>query len=651
MATSTPAPFLTPAEGYRLWASSYDSEANPVLSLEQRMLQTLLPPLDGLDVVDIGCGTGRWLEAMQGAGARSLLGFDPSPEMLSRAKAKLGDAAALVCADYAYARLARDSADLVICTFVLSYVENPGQLLKFARSILGPGGFLFLSDLHPETCGALHWRRGVRLRGEFREVRTYQRTLPEIMAHCREANLNICAHLEPRFGDAERMLFEQNGKREYFDQIHGWPAIYLLQLAPSIRTKAPISRQPKSGNLDCLRGARLALGAAESVHGELRIIDSAVRSIHDAASAMPPTRWLTPVGDLTGYLVLPGLINAHDHLEFALFPQLGRGRYKNFLEWAEDIHRSYADEIAAHRQVPKSLRLWWGGIRNLLCGVTTVSHHNPYESAVFSQDFIIRVLKDYGWAHSLALDPIAARKKKQTPRGQPFFIHLAEGTDETSGAEIFELDRAGALDEDTVIIHGLGIGTSGGALLRAKGAGLVWCPSSNQFLFGDSMSPTDIRAFPRVALGSDSPLTAQGDLLDEVRYAHQVLRTTAAETYEYVTRQPAALLRLKKGEGTLRIGAVADLIAVRDTGRSPAETLATLSYRDVELVLLAGRVHLASPEMKHRLPEHACEGLQPLLVQGVLRWIRAPLERMFSETAKHLPGPLYLGGKQVCLAD
>ena len=61
------------------------------------ILGPLLPRVTGLDVVDLGCGTGRWLHALIGSGPRSLLGVDPSPEMLAQAKAKLGEQAAFIC--------------------------------------------------------------------------------------------------------------------------------------------------------------------------------------------------------------------------------------------------------------------------------------------------------------------------------------------------------------------------------------------------------------------------------------------------------------------------------------------------------------------------------------------------------------------------
>jgi hypothetical protein len=335
-------------------------------------------------------------------------------------------------------------------------------------------------------------------------------------------------------------------------------------------------------------------------------------------------------------------------LEFALFPRLGKGGYKNFMEWVEDIHHTAASSIGEHRRLPHEVRLWWGGIRNLLCGVTTVCHHNPYDPNVFTDEFAVRVLRDYGWAHSLPLDPGATTKKNETPDGQPFFIHLAEGIDEASTNEIFALDSAGALDKNTVIIHGVGLGPKGSKLLRSSGAGLIWCPSSNNFLFGKTLSREEIRNFPKVAIGNDSPLTANGDLLDEVRCASKIVQSN--DIYEYVSGRSAQLLHLTSGEGKLRIGGLADLIAVWDRGLTPAETLVTLSYRDVELVLLGGRVQLASSEMMRRLPVSARSGLQPLSVEGVTRWIRAPLDRLFEQTQAHLGEEIYLGGRQVTVA-
>jgi cytosine/adenosine deaminase-related metal-dependent hydrolase len=91
--------------------------------------------------------------------------------------------------------------------------------------------------------------------------------------------------------------------------------------------------------------------------------------------------------DLDGHVVLPGLINSHDHLEFNLFPRLGRGVYPNATEWARDIYHPERSPIREQLQVPKPVRLAWGGLKNLLSGVTTVCHHNPYERKIFGAGF------------------------------------------------------------------------------------------------------------------------------------------------------------------------------------------------------------------------------------------------------------------------
>jgi len=73
------------------WAAVYDEQPNPLLALEERYLAPLLPALTGRDVLDAGCGTGRWLYRCIPQRPASLTGIDISVAMLARAREKLGD--------------------------------------------------------------------------------------------------------------------------------------------------------------------------------------------------------------------------------------------------------------------------------------------------------------------------------------------------------------------------------------------------------------------------------------------------------------------------------------------------------------------------------------------------------------------------------
>ena len=123
--------------------------------------------------------------------------------------------------------------------------------------------------------------------------------------------------------------------------------------------------------------------------------------------------------DLEGYLLLPGLINAHDHLEFNLYPRLGTRTYANVREWAADIHKLDDSPVREHLRVPLSTRLFWGGMKNLVAGVTTVSHHNPYHARIFDSGFPVRVVRRFGWAHSLAFSPDVGARFGARPRNNP----------------------------------------------------------------------------------------------------------------------------------------------------------------------------------------------------------------------------------------
>lgn len=136
MASTSSMPVASAQEGYRQWARSYDTEPNALLALERRYLEPLLPCTPGLDVVDLGCGTGRWLEVLKKREPHSLLGFDASVEMLQRAKRKLKNAARFAHADGSRVPLQAGSADVVLGNFVLSYVEEAHEFLGNARTAL-----------------------------------------------------------------------------------------------------------------------------------------------------------------------------------------------------------------------------------------------------------------------------------------------------------------------------------------------------------------------------------------------------------------------------------------------------------------------------------------------------------------------------------
>ncbi len=344
--------------------------------------------------------------------------------------------------------------------------------------------------------------------------------------------------------------------------------------------------------------------------------------------------------NLSGYIVLPGLINAHDHLEFNLYPRLGCGPYANAGDWARDVYHPESPPISLQRKISKNTRLQWGGLKNLLCGVTTVCHHNPMEFAVFDRNFPVRVVKQFGWAHSIEYSPDLMERFRATPAGCPFVIHLGEGTDEKARAEIFQLDEMGVLDDRTVLVHALGLDAAGIELAKKKGASIVWCPSSNQFLLGRTLGRNALESGIPVALGSDSGLTAEGDLLDELRVAHRC-GVGAQELYRMVTEIPARMLRLEPRPR--------DFAVFRDIGASPAETL--LAGASPEMVIVNGRIKLISPALADRVGK-PCDRFSPLTVEGrgtVL--VDADVSGLYRRAARML-GEVRLAGRSVaCGAD
>jgi cytosine/adenosine deaminase-related metal-dependent hydrolase len=386
-----------------------------------------------------------------------------------------------------------------------------------------------------------------------------------------------------------------------------------------------------------LRGARVALGPEEAAALDIEICSGKIQSLRKSAK---PAKG-ADVLDLEGHLILPGLINAHDHLEFNLYPRMGHGPYPNAGTWARDVYRPKESPIAEHLRVPQNTRLLWGGLKNLLSGVTTVCHHNPRENPVFDRNFPVRVLKEFGWAHSLEFSRDVAQRFELTPPDWPFILHLGEGTDSQAKREVFDLDEMEALDNRTVLTHAVGLDKRGLRLAKERGASLVWCPSSNLFLLGRTLTTGVLRSGIPVALGSDSALTGEGDLLDEIRVARRVSRLPSPVIYRMVTTEAARVLRLRGGGGSLSPGGVADLIGIPDVSRSPSEAL--MRMKCPALAMVAGEIKLIAPELSPhtlRLERLNVEGRGDVLVCANVASLRRQAQQA-------LAGEIRLAGRRV----
>lgn len=109
-------------------------------------------PLDGRQVVDIGCGGGILSEAMARQGAQ-VLGADLATRSLRVAQlhameAGITNVSYREVAAEALAAEAPGQYDVVTCMEMIEHVPDPPALLAALAALLRPGGALFLSTLN-----------------------------------------------------------------------------------------------------------------------------------------------------------------------------------------------------------------------------------------------------------------------------------------------------------------------------------------------------------------------------------------------------------------------------------------------------------------------------------------------------------------------
>lgn len=319
-------------------------------------------------------------------------------------------------------------------------------------------------------------------------------------------------------------------------------------------------------------------------------------------------------------VIAPGFVNAHSHLEYAVYGGFGDG-LGDFAEW-----------IALHIQ--RKARIGWeeyvdiarfGAAQCLSSGVTTVGDCSySGATAVACADLGLRAtvyLEVFGADAAAGLEHFAEIRQRvdgffsdrvrpgisphapysvsldlyraSAELGLPVATHLSESPAEilyltrgegpwgaysdllvphpgTTGARL--MAEHGLLGEGVVAAHCVMLEEDEVELLAATGTGVAHCPRSNAAL-GCGVAPlTELRqAGARVGVGTDSPASAPSfDFFDELRSvllsararAQRPSALSAPETLELGTLGGARALGLDDEVGSLVPGKRADLTVV-----------------------------------------------------------------------------------------
>ncbi|MFQ5431215.1 MAG: amidohydrolase family protein [Nitrospinota bacterium] len=351
--------------------------------------------------------------------------------------------------------------------------------------------------------------------------------------------------------------------------------------------------------------------------------------------------------DLSGYLIMPGFVNGHSHLQWSA----AKGKTMRgapFTDWIKSIVMA-RDEITETERLSATRR----GIEEmLLSGVTTVAD-------VVSEADFARPLLDSDMRSVILIEPIAPHEKDAEQTGLfvrsqiekllkigatagiaphspytvspklfimlrklsdqmklPFSVHLAETSEEdmyvrkgSGGLEqllklsgfipkgyngrgkspVAWLESLGVL-QGCLAVHLNAVDDNDILLLAKENAAPVFCPQSSKWFEREKVMPLEslMDAGLRPAIGTDSLASNDSlSMLDELRCATEYFPDIRREALiEAATINGARHLSLNCG--SIEKGRLADIIGFRwDGSQNPVDTI--FAAEKAEFVMINGR--------------------------------------------------------------
>lgn len=276
----------------------------------------------------------------------------------------------------------------------------------------------------------------------------------------------------------------------------------------------------------------------------------------------------------------------------------------------------YALKDAALVKQVAAMRLWLFGT-----GDGKTGYMNTKQAATPLQNFALlddSVTMDYfGKAGVMSVDKkirrylamyeVASRRSLlkyfASPTKQAAVAHLSEGqrNDPYNKMEYQFASQMGFLQPGFVIIHGVGLDAKMLADAAKKGVSIVWSPTSNLLLYGETLDVVAAKkAGITIAMGSDWGPSGTKSMLDEIKIARQYLNKIRVpqdvisdkDIVDMATANGAKALNLQGSVGQVKKAYLANLLFVNkkvlEKNANPYSALIAATENDVDLVVVGG---------------------------------------------------------------
>jgi cytosine/adenosine deaminase-related metal-dependent hydrolase len=348
--------------------------------------------------------------------------------------------------------------------------------------------------------------------------------------------------------------------------------------------------------------------------------DGTIIAVTKGSKAGPPGSAGAQVVDVGSSLVLPGLIDLHNHLAYNTLPlwtePSQRAPFLHHNSWTRAPSYAASTTWPAYALItacPQEL-LAYVEAKAIVGGTTSIQGSPPKNRP--RDGWLVRNIEDetFGshdanliYASVLTAKPAALAERANKMRaGSAFIYHCSEGQRGTIVAREFtDAEAAGCLQPRFIAVHANAVDPAAFAHWQTPGA-IAWSPFSNLWLYGQT---TDVPAARtqqiNVCLGSDWAPSGTKNVLGELKSArltadHLGWTLSDQDLVMMATCLPGDVLARawNRQIGRLQTGAQADLVVINaKQGASPFSTIVQATEEDVDLVVISGQCRYGTPDL------------------------------------------------------